>query len=136
MSTATAAITSVSVVIPTYDRAALLPRVVAAWAALAPGGEFDYPRAVEGGLESAGASRYAYAVYHVRTELASGTAADPALSLPPLPDAARASSDPDDHVLRVEIRTLRDEQRPSPRTDVYLHLPPGGEPRVVGIDRK
>jgi len=92
--------------------------------------------AVEGGLEHAEASRYAYRVTHGRTELASGTAADPALSLPPLPDAARASSDADDHILRVEIRTLRDGQEPSPRTDVYLHLPPGGEPRVVGIDRK
>ena len=92
--------------------------------------------AVEGNLESEEASRYAYAVYHGGTLLAEGTADDPALAFPSLPASAHASSDPDDHVLRAEIRTLRDGQRPSKRTTIYLHLPPGGEPRVVGIERE
>ena len=97
--------------------------------------EFD-DLAVTGNLERADHSRYTYAVYHGTTRLNDGTDTAPAAPVPALPESARASSDPDDHVLRVELRTLRDGKKPSKRTNVYLHLPPGGEARVVGIERE
>ncbi len=92
--------------------------------------------AVRGSLESAAHSRYEYAVYHGGDELSSGIVQDTFLDLPALPESARASSNPDEHVLRVELRTLRDGRKPSKRTNVYLHFPPGAEPRVVGIERE
>ena len=92
--------------------------------------------AVKGNLESASHSRYEYAIYHGGSELSNGTVNDPVVGVPALPADARTSADPDDHVLRIELRTLRDGRKPSKRTNVYLHFPPDADPRVVGIERE
>jgi hypothetical protein len=97
--------------------------------------EFD-DLAVTSGLESADLSRYQWAVYHGDTRLVGGVADAPTVPVPALPDAARASTDEDDRVLRVELVTLRDGQDPSDPTHVYLHFPANGETRVVGIERE
>ena len=97
--------------------------------------EFD-DLAVTGGLESADASYYQYQMYHGDARLADGVADTPTVPIPPLPEAALASPDEDDRVLRVELVTLRDGQEPSDPIHVYLHFPPDGNTRVVGIERK
>ncbi len=98
--------------------------------------------AVTGGLEAAEASRYRWAVYYGGARLAEGTAEKPALDLPALPFSAdpeagvRHANREADRVLRVEIVTLRDGREPSPKTNVYLYFPLGGDPRLVGIERE
>jgi hypothetical protein len=97
--------------------------------------EFD-DLAVTSELESADLSRYRWAVYHGEAQLTEGVSDTPSVPVPFLPDAARTSADEDDRVLRVELVTLREGQDPSDPTHVYLHFPPNGEARVVGIERE
>ncbi|MDX1532027.1 MAG: hypothetical protein R3362_10925, partial [Rhodothermales bacterium] len=93
--------------------------------------------AVWGGLEDAVASRYTYIVYHGDDRLAGPHVVDEAaVPLPALPEAALRSTDPDDRVLRVELRTLREGRSASKRTGVYVHVPAEGRPRLVGIERE
>jgi len=47
----------------------------------------------------------------------------------------RGRSGRHDRVVRIDMRTVQDGDE-SPRTQVYVHVPTDGTPRVVGLQRQ
>ena len=98
--------------------------------------------AVEGDLAPAEDRRYIYRV-HLDGQPLSPSQTTNATQLPLSVEGTslgrlldqRDRSGPDDRVVRIDLRTRHDGEA-SPRTQVYLHVPRAGPPRVVGLQRQ
>jgi hypothetical protein len=98
--------------------------------------------AVTGGLAAAEARRYTYRMFVDDEALGpADTTAQPRVPLSvegtSLREllATRGRTGPHQRVVRVDLRT-RHEGEESPRTQVYVYVPPGAPARVVGLQRR
>jgi hypothetical protein len=97
---------------------------------------------VTGDLEPAGARRYTYRM-HLDGEALGAEHTTASSRLPLTVDGTalasvldgRGRSGGHDRVVRVDLRTVQDGDE-SPRTQVYVHVPSDGTPRVVGLQRR